>query len=76
MDRDRQMAKNMSWLANNPFKGKKIIVWAHNFHIAKNVGDIKPMGHFLKNEFQERMYTMGFTGYNGSYIDFVFGKNY
>ncbi|MDO5978091.1 erythromycin esterase family protein [Flavivirga spongiicola] len=74
MDRDRQMAKNMSWLVNNPFKGKKIIIWAHNFHIAKNVGDKKPMGHFLKNEFQEKMYIMGFTGYKGSYIDFVSGK--
>ncbi len=74
MDRDRQMAVNMSWLVNNSFRGKKIIIWAHNFHIAKKVGDIKPMGYFLKNEFKERMYTMGFTGYNGNYLDFISGK--
>ena len=74
MDRDRQMAVNMSWLVNNPFKGKKTIIWAHNFHIAKKVGGMKPMGYFLKNEFKNKMYTMGFTGYDGSYVDFISGK--
>ncbi|WP_062058512.1 erythromycin esterase family protein [Aquimarina longa] len=75
IDRDRQMADNMSWLINNPFKGKKVIIWAHNFHIAKKVDNIKPMGYYLKKEFNKKMYSIGFIGYEGAYIDFVSGKN-
>ncbi|MDN5202278.1 erythromycin esterase family protein [Fulvivirgaceae bacterium BMA10] len=74
MDRDRQMADNMSWLLNNPFKDKKVIIWAHNFHIARGLGFILPMGHFLKEEFKDDMYALGFTGYDGSFINFITGN--
>ncbi|WP_237561707.1 erythromycin esterase family protein [Flagellimonas algicola] len=74
MDRDRQMASNMSWLLNNPYKDKKIIIWAHNFHIARGLDPALPMGHFLKNEFKDEMYAIGFTGYDGEFINFVNDK--
>ena len=74
MDRDRQMADNMSWLLNFPFKDKKVIVWAHNFHIARGLDPILPMGHYLKNEFQDKMYAIGFTGYDGVFFDFASNK--
>jgi len=74
MDRDRQMADNMSWLINNPFKGKKVIVWAHNFHIARGMDPILPMGYFLKKEYKDKMYAIGFTGYDGAFINFVTAK--
>ncbi|SNY99442.1 erythromycin esterase family protein [Flagellimonas pacifica] len=74
MDRDRQMASNMSWLLNNTHKDKKVIIWAHNFHIARGLDPILPMGHFLKKEFGDQMYAIGFTGYDGEFINFVNDK--
>ncbi|WP_136467943.1 erythromycin esterase family protein [Flagellimonas onchidii] len=74
MDRDRQMASNMSWLLKNTHKDKKVIIWAHNFHIARGLNPVLPMGHFLKKEFGEEMYAIGFTGYNGEFINFVNDK--
>ncbi len=35
--RDKGMAENIIWLKENPFKGKKIIIWAQNAHIFKEV---------------------------------------
>ena len=75
MDRDRQMADNLSWLLNNTYKDNKVIVWAHNFHIARGVDPILPMGHFLKTEFKDSMYAIGFTGYDGEFINFINNKN-
>lgn len=74
MDRDRQMASNMSWLLNHPYKDKKVVIWAHNFHIARGLGQVLPMGHFLKEEFKDEMYAMGFTGYDGEFVNFVNDK--
>ena len=74
MDRDRQMAANMSWLLNDTYKDKKVIIWAHNGHIARGLDPILLMGHFLKEEFKDDLYAIGFTGYNGEYIDYVTDK--
>lgn len=73
--RDMQMAENIDWLLNNTFKGKKIIVWAHNYHISKNsydrfnpvTGRHLSMGSFLAHEFnrEKEMYILGFTSYRG-----------
>lgn len=73
--RDMQMAENIDWLLNNTFKGKKIIVWAHNYHISKNsydrfnpvTGRHLSMGSFLALEFnrEKEMYILGFTSFNG-----------
>ncbi|MES1159744.1 MAG: erythromycin esterase family protein, partial [Bacteroidota bacterium] len=40
--RDRQMAENLIWLAEKGYPGKKIIVWAHNAHIAKSLTSLGP----------------------------------
>ena len=73
--RDRQMAENIDWLLNNTFKDKKVIVWAHNYHISKNSFDRfspatnlhRSMGSFLAHEFnrENEMYILGFTSYQG-----------
>lgn len=75
MDRDRQMADNVSWLLNNTYKDKKVIIWAHNFHIARGIAPILPMGHFLKKGLKDNMYAIGFTGYDGEFINFINNKN-
>ena len=34
--RDRQMAKNLVWLAQKAYPERKLIVWAHAFHLMRN----------------------------------------
>ena len=85
--RDLQMAKNLIWLAEKAYPGKKIIVWAHNVHIAKSVsalgsgfatapnGDpFVPMGETIHRYFGNRAYCIGFTGAEGSYMNYVDSK--
>jgi erythromycin esterase len=34
--RDQQMARNLIWLAGGYFRGRRIIVWAHNAHVLRH----------------------------------------
>lgn len=72
--RDKQMAVNLLWLLNNKFRNKKIIVWAHNVHIMKNMENFSDaqyrptsMGsYFLKTSgLSDQTYVMGFTSSKG-----------
>jgi erythromycin esterase len=76
--RDAQNAENMLWLLNEYFRGKKLIVWAHNGHVMscyynkdwgsltlkKPEGAIVPMGLFLKEALGHDVYTIGLTGFS------------
>jgi len=72
--RDRQMAANLKWISDYYYPGKKIIVWAHNFHVAKNTWDAMgpnsgrhlSMGHFLYQDLKDQIYILGFTSYEGT----------
>jgi erythromycin esterase len=86
--RDLQMAGNLIWLAEKAYPGKKIIVWAHNGHIAKSVSGITvgaqpppggegafvPMGSTIHQYFGKRAYCIGFSGAEGSYMNYVDGQ--
>jgi len=84
--RDLQMAKNLIWLAEKAYPGKKIIVWAHNVHIAKSFTALGakslsddpnafvPMGQEIHRYFGSRAYCIGFTGAEGSYMNYVDSK--
>ncbi len=66
--RDEIMADRVSYLAKN--KSNKIIVWAHNAHISKEViadNEIGIMGRDLKREFGNDYHAIGLTTLNGSY---------
>ena len=79
--RDAQMARNLVWLANVYYPGKKIIAWAASVHIARNVASLKssdgyqPYGvaggwtvHMGGEAYQTlgaQMYAIGFTAANG-----------
>ena len=76
--RDTAMAENLLWWLNGPLKDRKVIVWAHNYHVmnynylAKDEATAKragPMGQFLKTELGADLYTIGFTSFGGSYAD-------
>lgn len=82
--RDIQMGKNLLWLiSNNP--GKKIIVWAATFHIARNLGEVKfpgvnydsitTMGDIVYKAIGNKSYTIGFTAFEGSYGNIYSARN-
>ena len=82
--RDAQMARNLIWLAERAYPGKKIIVWAHNGHIAKGGSGLAgsqpppkpedvfvPMGATIHRAFGSKAYCIGFTGSEGNYMNYV-----
>lgn len=79
--RDARMAENVRWLAEAHFRGKKLVVWAHNGHVMNayytadwnalshepEEGGTKPMGAYLAEWFGEQVYTVAFTAHSGQY---------
>jgi len=79
--RDRIMGEHLAWLARHRFAGRKIIVWAHSFHSARNVNEIdvsspvhtrlfrtyRPMGDVARDELGKELYTVAVLAYQGSY---------
>lgn len=86
--RDLQMASNLIWLAEKAYPGKKIIVWAHNGHIAKSISGLTagsqpppsgedafvPMGSTIHRHFGKQAYCIGFSGAEGSYMNYEDGR--
>lgn len=73
--RDKQMADNLKWLAYQKYPNRKIMVWAHSAHIAKNSDLIegnsnikKSMGTFFTEDLvvRENTYFLGFTSRDGT----------
>jgi erythromycin esterase len=71
--RDSGMAENLTVLMERLYPGKKVIGWAHNFHIrhansAVVVGVESPraMGTWLYERFGDDLYTLGFYMGRGS----------
>jgi erythromycin esterase len=61
--RDECMAKNIELiLANNP--DAKIILWAHNAHVANQKGY---MGNLLKEKFGDKYFSIGLLSNSGTY---------
>ncbi|HEX5872098.1 MAG TPA: erythromycin esterase family protein [Longimicrobium sp.] len=78
--REDQMAKNLVWLANEHYRGRKIIVWAASLHIARAVDGLVtpggragggngwvPMGEQVHRVLGDQMYAVGFTAARGSF---------
>jgi erythromycin esterase len=78
--RDALNADNLRWLIESRYRGRKIVVWAHNVHVMKaylsrdfrdvhlsrRPGDMKPTGVFLAEWLGSRLYTIGMTAFEGS----------
>ncbi|HEY1494159.1 MAG TPA: erythromycin esterase family protein [Candidatus Solibacter sp.] len=54
--RDRMMAKNVEWLADEAFPAEKIVLWAHNGHVW---ADKAVMGDWLRKRFGSAYYVVG-----------------
>ncbi|WP_420572047.1 erythromycin esterase family protein [Kordia sp.] len=66
--RDIVMAERVAHVAKDP--NAKIIVWAHNAHISKEViidNEIGLMGRNLKKEFPDDYVAVGMSSFSGSY---------
>jgi len=77
--RDAQMADNLLWLYRNVYKDRKMIVWASTYHIQRNINEITdyygcypgwiPMGEIVWQTLGDEIYSIGFTGYQGTFRD-------
>ncbi len=66
--RDYYMAENILNLYQQERPGTKVVVWAHNGHIAKiSSAGYKNMGHWLNQTLGKKYYALGFEFYSGSF---------
>ena len=66
--RDSLMAENVFSFADQEFPKSKIIIWGHNGHIEKGAGEgdnIKWLGHYLKEKYQDDYYSLGMYAKKG-----------
>ena len=77
--RDQWMGKTLVWLANERYKGRRIIVWAASFHTLHEPTAIKlgpdasfsyenvlTMGQVARRSLGDAIYTVGFTAGEGT----------
>ncbi|MBZ5622399.1 MAG: erythromycin esterase family protein [Acidobacteriia bacterium] len=59
--RGEAMAGNVEWLAANVHPNEKIVLWAHNTHVAFGGSPAKSMGAWLRERYGKQMYVVGFA---------------
>jgi len=79
-NRDRHMAQNLIWLAEELYPDRKIVVWAHNGHIFNvyyqmdwgvlahtrdGADGPRPMGTMIDEHFGDESYTVAMVVYGG-----------
>ena len=68
--RDQAMADNLTYLARQIYPDRKVITWAHNFHIrhqnARTPSQFATMGSWVKDRFADDLYTIGLYMYQGT----------
>lgn len=69
--RDKFMAENVKWLKENHLNSK-VIVSAHNYHIAKLNSD--RMGYWINEMYGQDFVNFGFAFYEGTYSASIDGK--
>ena len=72
--RDRLMAENVQWIADEAAPQAKIVVWAHNWHVRTGacvgmdgVRCTKSMGMYLRQGYGSRLVAVGFDFYGGTF---------
>ena len=76
--RDEQGARNLLWLANDRYRGHRLIVWSATIHAVRNVANIdtrdtalsyanySTTGHHVWKALGSQSYTLGFVALTGS----------
>lgn len=65
--RDRSMADNVVWILNHEPRGARIVLWAHNGHIANRLAAYRNMGSVLRGRFKAGYVNLGFVFARGSF---------
>lgn len=76
--RERANAANLTWLVDSAFRGRKVVVWAHNVHIFNGTpghsagpkrvsGATDSMGRIFASSREEKPYILGFMAYSGTW---------
>lgn len=77
--REKANFDNLIWLINSKFKGRKVVVWAHNSHVsnwgadgmyhkpAKGEVVLDSTGRHLKAKLGRDLYTIGFVAQGGKW---------
>jgi erythromycin esterase len=71
--RDAFMAENVSWLYEHGGTNVKVVLWAHNGHIANdpsNPDGWKTMGTYLREQYKDHYLPVGFSFYQGTFNAF------
>lgn len=71
--RDAFMAENVSWLYEHGSSSTKMVLWAHNGHIANdplNPIGWKTMGAYLREQYRDHYLPIGFSFYQGAFNAF------
>jgi erythromycin esterase len=71
--RDQSMANNLDWILSHQPPGTKVVTWAHNEHVSKNLTTYRSMGSFLAERHGDNMVVFGFAFHEGDYT--AVGKN-
>jgi len=71
--RDAFMAENVAWLRSYEGAGAKIVLWAHNTHIA-NLRRPASVGTFLRQWFKGSYLAVGTSFYQGTFNIFTSGQ--
>ncbi|MEH6989722.1 erythromycin esterase family protein [Cytobacillus firmus] len=76
--RGANMFNNLQWLLEEHFKGEKVIVWAHNFHIRKSktltssLLGITTVGQLLSSSrYSNQVYSVGFYAGEGEFASLI-----
>jgi erythromycin esterase len=72
MIRDRAMAENVGWILENEGPRAKMVIWAHNGHVARDPrgifgGTIVSMGMHLARRFDQDLVVVGFAFGEGAF---------
>lgn len=69
--RDRAMAENVKWILEQEPAGSRMMLWAHNGHVAAAApldgSDHLPMGGHLREFFRDRLVSCGFVFREGGF---------
>ncbi|MCB2342912.1 erythromycin esterase family protein [Clostridium estertheticum] len=86
--RDKIMTENVEWIMKILYPGKKVILWAHNDHLAKStskmlvkengkwINSFTSMGELLNQKFKEKEYVLGFYMNRGKASTITTQKNF
>ncbi len=69
-NRSEQMGENIKWWAEQ-YPDKKIIVWAHTWHLTKQGNEQVNAGKVVHSAFGDEYYVVHFTGEQGKYVSYL-----